>query len=357
MSPLDLVVVPKEEINMESGTNLSELYPDQDETTGDNTHVEPPVLARVRSNSCELQVSHRASALLTPRHSLRPAHFVGTLLPFSRTDVLYNRSITRLASSLKSLDKDENDDQVLERYRKSVIAIPNKFKDDEVTRGSLCVQHLKTDLPEATVASKSCMRSVIDTLHLHHLVNADFQILALNRFLAEFAFYVPYTFLASIMGKLGMDTLKARTTLGVIGIANAVGKASGGLVLDHPAVDLFVATCVSLVVVAGCIAVLPFCASFVHFVAVAIVYGYATSFYVISTPSILVSMFGMPELGATFGLQTFFRGIASLCGPVVVGYLYDQLKNYTLAFLVCALCVVASSLVLMVLYFKMKRQK
>ena len=206
-------------------------------------------------------------------------------------------------------------DAALARYRKSVTSLHVDIPELDVLSTNADTAEEKNSNPIL-----STLKSMLD---FSFLSNPMFLLLALDRFLMDMAIFFLFQFGPSLMAKNGFSSVQAGIVMSAAGIANMIGRLTSGFLLDHPKLGVFRCLKVGNFMVAVCLASYPFGNSMIYFMLVSCTYGYMASFYIVSASSLYIELFGVKSLTSTFGLQTFFRGLGDLVGPVVVGCLYD----------------------------------
>ena len=87
----------------------------------------------------------------------------------------------------------------------------------------------------------------------------------------------------------------------------------------------------------------------------AIAFGIALGGTGTSESPLIARLFGLSSHGLIYGVAALSWTAGSAVGPVVIGYMFDVIGNYQLAFLVCALVGVLG-LVLMIMLKPTKRR-
>ena len=257
--------------------------------------------------------------------------------PLSRVDLFYERSLSRLDVSSKESPNEERTQQSgnntlnetsLTRYRRSVASLQRfdcalqggekiaENKDIEgiganaLPRGSILAQHirLKKDSiqdPEMKKEFNSQALSLIQTvktmLDISYLKRPLFLIVSLSRFFGDFSFFIPWTFLPSMMEQKQIDPTQASFLLTFLGITCLISRLMSGFILDFPKIPSPVVCTVSTTVAGIAMLILPFCYSFETFAIVGSLYGLFSGGYVTSMTIVLVDMFGTGSLVSALG--------------------------------------------------------
>lgn len=195
-----------------------------------------------------------------------------------------------------------------------------------------------------------CSKETTDTfqemMNFSILKDPIFIIFTVSNFLTSVGFNVPYVYLAPQANVLGIDTRLASYLLGIIGIANTVGRIILGYLSDKPWVNrlLVYNLCLTICGVSTALSVL--CLDFYSLGVYAAVYGFTIGAYVGLTSVILVDLLGLEKLTNAFGLLLLFQGIASFIGPPLAGWLYDITSSYNPGFILAGTTIAISGAML-----------
>lgn len=173
-----------------------------------------------------------------------------------------------------------------------------------------------------------------------------FIIFTVSNFLTSVGFNVPYVYLAAQAGVLQIDTKQASYLLGVIGIANTVGRIILGYLSDKPWVNRLLVYNLSLTICGLATAFSVMCLDFYSLATYSAVYGFTIGAYVGLTSVILVDLLGLDKLTNAFGLLLLFQGIASFIGPPLAGWLYDITGSYNPGFILAGTTIAISGVML-----------
>uniref|UniRef100_A0A182MDK5 Major facilitator superfamily (MFS) profile domain-containing protein n=1 Tax=Anopheles culicifacies TaxID=139723 RepID=A0A182MDK5_9DIPT len=206
------------------------------------------------------------------------------------------------------------------------------------------------DAPEQCCGCIPCSRETCDTfremMNFSIMKDPIFIIFTVSNFLTSVGFNVPYVYLAAQAQVLGIGSQDASYLLGIIGIANTVGRIVLGYLSDKTWVNrLFVYNC-SLAVCGIATALSVFCLDFYWLAVYSAVYGFTIGAYVGLTSVILVDLLGLEKLTNAFGLLLLFQGIASFVGPPIAGWLYDYTLSYGPGFIMAGTTIAISGAML-----------
>lgn len=149
--------------------------------------------------------------------------------------------------------------------------------------------------------------------------------------------------------KQGISKDTASYLLSAVGIANTVGRVLLGYIADKPWVNrLYIYNgCLTVCGIATALSVL--CHDIYSMAFYCCVFGFTIGAYVGLTSVILVDLLGLDKLTNAFGILLLFEGVASLLGPPIAGWLYDELGSYDPGFYVAGVTIALSGVMLFVI--------
>jgi MFS transporter, OFA family, oxalate/formate antiporter len=131
----------------------------------------------------------------------------------------------------------------------------------------------------------------------------------------------------------------AASVMATVGAINVLGRLAFGLVGDK--LGSLPTYLLGFVFILGSLIWLIFMRDVWMFYAFAVLWGFsAGGMGTVQTP-ITAELFGVKSLGAIFGVCGLGVMTGGSLGPVITGYLFDVFGNYQIAFLTCAIFVVA----------------
>ncbi|XP_050067930.1 monocarboxylate transporter 12 [Anopheles maculipalpis] len=252
-----------------------------------------------------------------------------------RKDALYTGSVHNIASRHAS---------------QANLSVYEKGSYGSVQGNGLHRPVAEPDAPEHCCGCIPCSRETCDTfremMNFSIMKDPIFIIFTVSNFLTSVGFNVPYVYLAAQAQVLGIGSQDASYLLGIIGIANTVGRIVLGYLSDKPWVNrLFVYNC-SLAICGIATALSVFCLDFYWLAVYSAVYGFTIGAYVGLTSVILVDLLGLEKLTNAFGLLLLFQGIASFVGPPIAGWLYDYTLSYGPGFIMAGTTIAISGAML-----------
>ena len=171
------------------------------------------------------------------------------------------------------------------------------------------------------------------------------------------AIFATYSFITDrAEQKFGISAEATSIILGVMGIANFVGKIIFGSVLDQFRDQTFLLTSVILALNSVSVLVAEFWSSFAGQIVSAVVFGFTIGAY--DTSVIVIFKLLSDDITIPLGISMFVFALASLVGPTFVGYIYDLSGSFTPGFLsLGVLSLVGASLLPLVSFLLQRRSK
>lgn len=137
---------------------------------------------------------------------------------------------------------------------------------------------------------------------------------------------------------------EAAAVFGLMGVASIAGRVPVGIASDKIGRKLTAIICVLLQ--AGAMLWLMWAQDLWMFYLFVLVFGFAHTGFGTSMGALIGDIFGLGKIGATFGVLELGFGIGAAIGPVVGGLIFDVTNSYFMAFLIGALAMVVSTLLI-----------
>lgn len=125
----------------------------------------------------------------------------------------------------------------------------------------------------------------------------------------------------------GVDKLAAAASLGVVGFAGFLGQFFYGWLSDSLRDVKYSAILGMAVMIIGLVLLLN-AGSLALLYAFALVYGFGYGCLAPMMPITIADRFGLRDLGAVYGMLTFFIGVGGSVGPWLAGLVYDSCGSY-----------------------------
>ncbi|XP_049762295.1 monocarboxylate transporter 9 [Schistocerca cancellata] len=277
-------------------------------------------------------------------HGVRRAPSAGGLM--QRKDILYSGSLHNIPLHHRSAN-------LLSEQKKvsSNNHLPPAYVAEPAEE-----QHEKSTICGCIPCSPEAKETWTEMLDFSLLKDVIFILFAASNFLTSIGFNIPYVYIVVQAEKQGISKESASYLLSAVGIANTVGRVLLGYISDKPWVNrLYIYNgCLAICGIATAMSVL--CHDFYSMAVYCCVFGFTIGAYVGLTSVILVDLLGLDKLTNAFGILLLFEGVASLLGPPIAGWLYDELGSYDPGFYVSGVTIALSGLMLFVIPSLQRRQ-
>ncbi|XP_047489367.1 monocarboxylate transporter 12-like isoform X2 [Penaeus chinensis] len=223
-------------------------------------------------------------------------------------------------------------------YRASMARLPDAEETpSEVEKAKVC------GCVPCSRETRDAMKSLMDW---ELLVDGIFILFAFSNFCTSIGFNAPYIFIVDRARHLGISDTDSSYLLAVVGISNTVSRILLGYISDQPWVNRLYLYNIALTLcgIGTCASIWFY--SYASQIFYAIVFGSMSGAYVGLTSVVLVDLLGMERLTNAFGLLLMFQGIASILGPPMCGFLFDQTGSYDYSFLLAGSMIAISGLML-----------
>ncbi|ELT98460.1 hypothetical protein CAPTEDRAFT_177636 [Capitella teleta] len=172
-----------------------------------------------------------------------------------------------------------------------------------------------------------------------------FLVFGISSFLCMIGFFVPFIYLPDYAKQLGIGPGKSAILLSVIGIFNTSGRIMCGFLSDKSWVDSLKIYNSALIIGGAMTMGCSFINSFAMLLIYAAVFGVCIASYVSLCVIILIEILGLERLSSSFGFLNMFRGVATILGAPLAGFLYDVTGTYDLAFYVAGASIATAGLI------------
>jgi len=175
--------------------------------------------------------------------------------------------------------------------------------------------------------------------------NVPFMMFCTSSFLCLLGFFIPFMYLPDYTMKKGFNRTQGSLLVSVIGASNVIGRIVCGWVSDKTWANPLKIYNLALIVGGTSTMIAAFISSYEALIIYSIVFGIAVAAYVSLCAIILVEFLGLEKLSNSFGFLNMFRGIATLIGAPMAGFLYDMTGRYEEAFIVGGAAILLSGLI------------
>ncbi|XP_017339551.1 monocarboxylate transporter 9b [Ictalurus punctatus] len=175
-----------------------------------------------------------------------------------------------------------------------------------------------------------------------------FVAMCLALFLYTVGAFPPLLFLEDVAQSEGLiEGISVVPLVSIFAIAGGIGKLLLGMVMDVRWMNSFFLYGVTLVGSGMALLLIPFTTSYVGLQVISAVLGFFSGNWSI-TPYMTTKVVGIERLTEAYGILMFFGGFGIMLGPPVVGWFYDWLQSYDLAFYFSGSCVLLGGVQLLI---------
>ncbi|KAH7641473.1 monocarboxylate transporter 5-like [Dermatophagoides farinae] len=241
------------------------------------------------------------------------------------------------SGSLMNIHKSEQKLSTIHHQQQRMDKIKRKSDSD-------CCLFKKLNFPDEI---KENLSEMID---LSLMRNQVFLIFSISNFLTAIGYHIPFIFLKDwiVDNRIGSPQETGFFT-SIIGLFSTISRLVFGYISDHSFVNrlwlyTFSVTLCGLIIISNTLAttyklLAIFCAFF----------GITCGTYVSLTSVVLVDLLSLEKLTNAFGLILLFQGVASILGPLFIGFIYDLSGAYDTGFHVIGSLVTFSGLMLILI--------
>ncbi|GAA6069588.1 monocarboxylate transporter 9b isoform X1 [Tachysurus ichikawai] len=188
---------------------------------------------------------------------------------------------------------------------------------------------------------KKKQKAYIDYLHsiAEQMRDRVFVAMCLALFLYTVGAFPPLLFLEDVAQSEGLiEGISVVPLVSIFAIAGGIGKLLLGVVMDIRWMNSFFLYGVTLVGSGMGLLLIPFIKSYIGLQVISAVLGFFSGNWSI-TPYMTTKVVGIERLTEAYGILMFFGGFGIMLGPPIVGWFYDWLQSYDLAFYFSGSCV------------------
>ncbi|KAL6474705.1 hypothetical protein MHYP_G00157450 [Metynnis hypsauchen] len=166
-------------------------------------------------------------------------------------------------------------------------------------------------------------------------------------FLYTLGAFPPLLFLEDVAQSEGLiEGISVIPLVSIIAIAAGVGKLLLGVVTDIRWMNSIFLYAFTLVGSGAALLVIPVTKSYAGLQVISAVLGFFSGNWSI-TPYMTTKVVGIEHLTEAYGILMFFGGFGIMLGPPVVGWFYDRMQSYDLAFYFSGSCVLLGGVLLL----------
>ncbi|XP_072523965.1 monocarboxylate transporter 9b isoform X1 [Salminus brasiliensis] len=166
-------------------------------------------------------------------------------------------------------------------------------------------------------------------------------------FLYSLGAFPPLLFLEDVAQSEGLiEGISVIPLVSIIAMAAGVGKLLLGVMTDIRWMNSVFLYAFTLVGSGAALLVIPVTKSYVGLQVISAVLGFFSGNWSV-TPYMTTKVVGMERLTEAYGILMFFGGFGIMLGPPVVGWFYDWMQSYDLAFYFSGTCVLLGGVLLL----------
>ncbi|CAG5132535.1 unnamed protein product [Candidula unifasciata] len=172
----------------------------------------------------------------------------------------------------------------------------------------------------------------------------SFHCFCLGAALIQIGYPLAGTFLANYAYQFGLTTSHTAILMSLLGGLNICGRLLAGSLVSLK-VDPLLLNNLSLLLGGAACLLSPLYTQFWSLCIFASMFGFFLGFFPPLQPLIIVKHFGLETLASAFGFLSTIKGIASILGAPLAGFIYDVTRQYSMSFMFGGAVFVLSSLV------------
>lgn len=173
----------------------------------------------------------------------------------------------------------------------------------------------------------------------------------------QFGYPVPFVHLVKYADDLGVPPSKGAWLVGFLSIMSTVGRVVFGKICELRRVNKLHVYQLSVFVIGMSTVICPFAESYAGFVVYSLVFGFFDGCFVGQVAVITGEIAGKEKLSQAIGNMFGVVAIPMILGAPVAGWLHEAFGSYHQAFFICGSFAIASSLLLFVVSYMVRRQR
>ena len=213
-------------------------------------------------------------------------------------------------------------------------SIDNKYAEDN----TLCHKNSQSDARRYSVVNTAVLyhneqeagiyKRILDFFDLNFWKDPAMLSFLASRFFGNFSMATFYMFLPIILIENQFSMSQASIMLSVIGVPNMFSRIIVGAIMDHPRVDCVLLNFIGFTLVSIILCVFAFSDNYTVLLVLAALLGINFAPYQVNTSIALGQMLPTEKVASGSGKCMCVMGIASIIGPVLTGYIFDNTKNH-----------------------------
>ena len=169
-----------------------------------------------------------------------------------------------------------------------------------------------------------------------------------SRFFGNFSIAMFYIFLPVILVEHQFTMSQASLMFTAIGIPNMFSRVIVGAMMDHPKICALFLNAIGFTICSGILCVFAFNDNYIVLMVLGGLVGVTFSPYQVNTSIALGEMLPTEKVASGSGKSSFVMGVASISGPVLAGYIYDNSQDHKIIVFVEAIGLFLSGIACLV---------
>ena len=218
-------------------------------------------------------------------------------------------------------------------------------------RMSIVDSSIILDIPDAKSSEETTVhKRMSDLIDIEFWKDPAMISFLVSRFFGNFSIAMFYIFLPVILVEKNFSMSEASLVFTAIGVPNMISRVAVGAVMDHPKVCSLMLNAVGFTICSGVLCAFAFFDDYTILLVLAGLVGVTFSPYQVNTSIALGEMLPTEKVATGSGRSSLVMGVASISGPVLAGYIFDNFQDHRIIlfveaaglFLGGAACLVAS---------------
>ena len=148
-----------------------------------------------------------------------------------------------------------------------------------------------------------------------------------SRFFGNFSIAMFYIFLPVVLVERQFTMSQASLMFIAIGVPNMISRVVVGAIMDHPKICSLMLNAITFTICSGILCTIAFFDNYIVLLVLGGCIGITFSPYQVNTSIALGKMLPIEKLATGCGRCGFVMGVASIAGPVLAGYIFDNYQD------------------------------
>ena len=339
--PLELVEVKKEGLkeDLKIDCDSIEQQPTTLKTNNDEKDLTNRIMSRRRSSLAQIQGYMGESSKGPTEFVFKPKQRRGSrifLPPLAKSNSFYDGSI----GNAMEPEKDNKDVSLASCSEK-----PNTLDRRMSVIDSSVLLGIRD---ESSPKKPSLHQRAFNQLDLEFWKDPAMIAFLASRFFGNFSIAMFYIFLPVILVEHHFSMSQASLMFTAIGIPNMFSRVIVGAMMDHPKICPLILNAIGFTICSGILCVFAFYDNYIVLMVLGGLVGITFSPYQVNTSIALGEMLPTEKVASGAGKSSFVMGVASISGPVLAGYIYDNFQDHQIIVFAEALGLLLSGIACLV---------